>query len=68
MRSRMMAESKYYDNEYKVQAIEFVKEIGQGEAVREVRISKNTIYEHFVNSFQRLILDFTICALRYPLT
>ena len=40
-----MAESKQYDQEYKVQAVKLAKEIGQAKAAKELGIPKNTLYE-----------------------
>ena len=40
-----MAESKHYDQEYKVQAVKLAKEIGQAKATKELGIPKNTLYE-----------------------
>ena len=39
-----MAESKSYDQEYKVQAVKLAKKIGQAKAARELGIPKNTLY------------------------
>ena len=39
-----MAESKQYDQEYKVQAVKLAKEIGQAKAAKELGIPKNTLY------------------------
>ena len=39
-----MAESKHYDQEYKVQAVKLAKEIGQAKAAKELGIPKNTLY------------------------
>ena len=39
-----MAESKHYDEEYKVQAVKLAKEIGQAKAAKELGIPKNTLY------------------------
>ena len=39
-----MAENRQYDHEYKVQAVKLAKEIGQAKAVKELGISKNTMY------------------------
>ena len=39
-----MAESKSYDQEYKVQAVKLAKEIGQAKAAKELGIPKNTLY------------------------
>ena len=39
-----MAESKSYDQEYKVQAVKLAKEIGQAKAAVELGVPKNTLY------------------------
>ena len=39
-----MAESKRYDQEYKVQVVKLAKEIGQAKAAKELGIPKNTLY------------------------
>ena len=39
-----MAESKSYDQEYKVQALKLAKEIGQAKVARELGVPKNTLY------------------------
>ena len=39
-----MAESKQYDQEYKVQAVKLAKGIGQAKAAKELGIPKNTLY------------------------
>ena len=39
-----MAESKQYDQEYKVQAVKLAKETGQAKAAKELGIPKNTLY------------------------
>ena len=39
-----MAENRQYDNEFKVQAVNLAKEIGQDKAARKLGIPKNTLY------------------------
>ena len=39
-----MAESKRYNEEYKVEAVKLAKKIGQAKAARELGIPKNTLY------------------------
>lgn len=39
-----MAENRQYDHEYKVEAVNLAKEIGQAKAAKELGILKNTMY------------------------